>query len=406
MFDDSIFTVGRPSEAILDMIQEGLDHINAYLTDLAARSGQPPQQIIDRFLKKHTRLNPTNDWNSYSKYFTQHTEQELVCLWKTGEFAGSIDSTPSATVCKKCYELFKKRYPDTWQGILAKFEESVQYTEMGKTFGHWQQLFNRSVKQFTQLFAALLKAHSIEAAFVMAGGIVNQDASLGYVYTTPGAEDFFMQRCRADDNAIIGHFKAHIYNQLSLTCVTEVLHTNKSDIKGKGKGKETDRGQDVVDLTSDYDGPVPDNGSDEREDHNLVKKLLSALVESHGQTWADGKLFPWKQLPQKLGQHALICVNWPNAVLFPGQECLSHTKPKGISDLTIPECLQVIAVLRDSGPHKLHFKLDPNSKSDLLASKRPVIIGAPPLHDSESLKVKRIFYNGKVDYEGLAWLLN
>ncbi|KIM56431.1 hypothetical protein SCLCIDRAFT_132760 [Scleroderma citrinum Foug A] len=375
------------------MIQEGLDHINAYLTDLAARSGQPPQQIIDRFLKQHARSNPTNNWNSYSKYFTQHTEQELVRLRKTREFAGSVDSTPckgilnrlpysnqitAATVRKKCYELFKKRYPDMWQGILTKFEESAQYTEMGKTFGHRQQLFNRSVKRFTQSFAALLKAHGIEAAFVMAGGIVNQDASLGYVYTTPSAEDFFMQCCRADDDAIIGHFKAHIYNRSSLACVTEVLHTDKSDVKGKGKGKETDRGQDVVDLTSDYDDP----------------------------TWASGKLFPWKQLPQKLGQHALICVNWPNAVLFPGQECLSRTKPKGISDLTIPKCMQVIAVLRDSGPHKLHFKLNPNSKSDLLTSKRPVIIGAPPLHDSESLKAKRIFYNGKVNYEGPAQLLN
>ena len=74
------------------------------------------------------------------------------------------------------------------------------------------------------------------------------------------------------------HFVGVVSNQSSLACVTEVLHTNKSDVKGKGKGKETDRGQDVVDLTSDYDGPVPDNGSDEREDHNLVKKLLSALV--------------------------------------------------------------------------------------------------------------------------------
>ena len=53
MFDDSTFVVGRPSEAILDMIQEGLDHMNAYLMDLAACSGQPPQQIIDRFLKQH-----------------------------------------------------------------------------------------------------------------------------------------------------------------------------------------------------------------------------------------------------------------------------------------------------------------------------------------------------------------
>ena len=52
-FDDSTFAVGRPLEAILDMIQEGLVHINAYLTDLVARSGQQPQQIIDRFLKQH-----------------------------------------------------------------------------------------------------------------------------------------------------------------------------------------------------------------------------------------------------------------------------------------------------------------------------------------------------------------
>ena len=94
MFDDSTFAVGRPSEAILDMIQEGLVHINAYLMDLAARSGQPPQQIIDHFLKQHARSNPTNNWNSYSKYFTHYTEQELARLRKTGEFASSVDSTP------------------------------------------------------------------------------------------------------------------------------------------------------------------------------------------------------------------------------------------------------------------------------------------------------------------------
>jgi len=59
-----------------------------------------------------------------------------------------------------------------------------------------------------------------------------------------------------------------------------VLHTDKSDRKGKGKGKEPDRGQSVVDLTSDHDDLVPDNGSDECEDHNLVKKLLSSLLGS------------------------------------------------------------------------------------------------------------------------------
>ncbi|KAI5991008.1 hypothetical protein EDD15DRAFT_2119414, partial [Pisolithus albus] len=139
---------GRPSEAVLDMIQEGLDHITAYLTDLATRSGQPPQQILDRFLKQYSRLNPANDWNRYSKYFSHYTERELERLRKSGSFTGA--QSTAATVRKKCYELFKKEYSDTWQEILIKFEESTQYTETGKTVAQRQQLFNKSAKRFTQ----------------------------------------------------------------------------------------------------------------------------------------------------------------------------------------------------------------------------------------------------------------
>ncbi|KAI6037306.1 hypothetical protein BKA83DRAFT_3998304, partial [Pisolithus microcarpus] len=141
MLNECTFTVGRPSEAILDMIQEGLDHINVYLTDLTTRSGQPPQQIIDCFLKQYAQLNPTNDWNRYSKYFTHYTKWELERLQMTGASASSIDAV---TVHKKCYELFKKEYCDTWQEILIKFEESTQYTETGKTVSQQQQLFNKS----------------------------------------------------------------------------------------------------------------------------------------------------------------------------------------------------------------------------------------------------------------------
>ena len=43
---------------------------------------------------------------------------------------------------------------------------------------------------------------------------------------------------------------------------------------------------------------------------------------------------------------------------------------------------------------------------DLLGSKIPVIHGAPPLSDSDSLRGKRGFFNGKVDYEGPAHLPN
>lgn len=47
------FSVGRPSGTILATIQEGLDHISMYLTDLAVHTEQPPQQILNRFLKQY-----------------------------------------------------------------------------------------------------------------------------------------------------------------------------------------------------------------------------------------------------------------------------------------------------------------------------------------------------------------
>jgi len=162
---DSPFAVGRPSDAILDIVQEGLDHITAYLTDLAVRSGQPPQQLIDRFVKQYARLNSANDWNKYSKYFAQNTQAELNRLGTTGAQAGTIDTkckgtvsgdisfytdhTAAVAVRKQCYELFKKAYPETWQKILTKFEESTQYTEAGKTVGQRQQMFHKSAKRLT-----------------------------------------------------------------------------------------------------------------------------------------------------------------------------------------------------------------------------------------------------------------
>ncbi|KAI6097396.1 hypothetical protein EV401DRAFT_1895520 [Pisolithus croceorrhizus] len=290
IFDGSTFMVGRPSEAVLDMIREGLDHITAYLADLATRSGQPPQQILDRFLKQYARLNPANDWNRYSKYFSHYTERELARLRKSGSFTGSIESTPSATVHKKCYEPFKKDYHDTWQDILIKFKESMRYTETREDCGPTASSYSINLQnRFTQSLIALSKAH------------------------VPGTED----------------------------------------------------------------------------------PLQSPHITSgnHGQSWASWKPFPWKQLLEKLSQNTLVCINWPDVVLFPGQEHLSHRKPKGISDLTMLKFTQIIAAIWDHGPYRLHFRFESSS-----------IFGVPPLHGSKSSRVKRIFYNCKTDYDGPAFL--
>ena len=42
--------------------------------------------------------------------------------------------------------------------------------------------------------------------------------------------------------------------------------------------ERNDIGADVVDLTFDSGDHAPDNASDEREDHKLVKKLLTSQI--------------------------------------------------------------------------------------------------------------------------------
>jgi len=64
----------------------------------------------------------------------------------------------------------------------------------------------------------------------------------------------------------------------------------------------------------------------------------------------------------RLASSALVLVNWPEGVMFPGKECSSCTMPKGISDLTHTECLKLLAALSDTGENQLHIQPVPHHK--------------------------------------------
>jgi len=64
----------------------------------------------------------------------------------------------------------------------------------------------------------------------------------------------------------------------------------------------------------------------------------------------------------RLASSALVLVNWPEGVMFPGKECSSRTMPKGISDLTHTECLKLLAALSDTGENQLHIQPVPHHK--------------------------------------------
>jgi hypothetical protein len=75
------FIVGRTSEAVLDILDEGFQRLHDEISEISIQSSLPPQQVIDRFIRNYARSNGGNHWNEYQTYFAQHMQGELTRLY-------------------------------------------------------------------------------------------------------------------------------------------------------------------------------------------------------------------------------------------------------------------------------------------------------------------------------------
>ncbi|KIK12778.1 hypothetical protein PISMIDRAFT_69945, partial [Pisolithus microcarpus 441] len=105
-----------------------------------------------------------------------------------------------------------------------------------------------------------------------------------------------------------------------------------------------------------------------------------------------------------LAKSSIVCYNFPDNVLFPGEERQPRPKSgsKGISDLALAECGTLIAALTDKSKHGLHFVVKPDVHDALYYSRSPVIYGAPPDPESKHSFAKRMYANLKCDRNGAA----
>ncbi|KAG2136084.1 uncharacterized protein EDB93DRAFT_1106955 [Suillus bovinus] len=206
-------------------------------------------------------------------YFKDHTEQELARVGhEVPADGGSLVpwSMLGMSIRTKCYNLFKEAFPDTYKDILIADSTAAKF--------------------------------SFETTMVICGKIVNQDASLGQVHTTPGTAEFWSTRCRADDDTIIGHLKAHVYNKTSLTVVDDAFN-DLPEYNGDASSRDADS--------------IPSTKV-EGHDESLqwLKKAIAKQVTKLGGKFASDKNFPWKMMPSSLASGGL------NIEGYPAHKCL------------------------------------------------------------------------------------
>ncbi|KAG1810874.1 uncharacterized protein BJ212DRAFT_1302201 [Suillus subaureus] len=229
------------------------------------------------------------------------------------------------------------------------------------TYGHYLKVDTTAAK------------HGFEAVFIICRKVVNQDTSLGYIHETPGAESFWQTCCQADEDMMIGHLKAHVYNLTSLTVVEDIypdgtLSINKDELQPKCKSAKVSA--DTPDaMKIDPDAlEVSDSGDWQLQVDVLqcIKGGITVLFKELG-----GKLtvcsgnFPWKKLHSNLDRQGFIMEGYPEDILMPGETCSTNARSKGINNLNKREQI-ILAEALKSGT--LVIKHGPTGPSHLQPS--------------------------------------
>ncbi|KAG1875854.1 hypothetical protein F4604DRAFT_1532960, partial [Suillus subluteus] len=275
-----------------------------------------------------------------------------------------------ATVRRNCYELFKAAYPDTWQTILEYHGQSVMLSGVPQTIAMRAQEFQKYCRKIIAVMDGGAARFGFESAFVTCSKVVNQDGGLGQIHTTPGAGGFWLSRCKADDDTIIGHLKAHVYVTHQLLYPTPSIYPRTEQ-----------------------------SGSRQRSLANSVHFSISSCsyLLSLGGKFLSSKKFPWNTLPAELTRQGMMITGYPEDVLLPGEYHAS--KSKGIANLTLKEAGEVIAALK-AGTMCLK-KVSEDMQAMILTSELPVVEGARPPADSLHTSGRRLFANGQSDRKGL-----
>ncbi|KAF9222815.1 hypothetical protein BS17DRAFT_767572 [Gyrodon lividus] len=222
------------------------------------------------------------------------------------------DDPDTPNLISHCYKKFVGNQGDIWRDILKVFELTEMTKTSDHTIGQHSQTFNRLHRKICHMLDTATAKYGFEAMLVMCSNIVNEDSSLGHAHATTGATKashtplvkFWETRCRANPDTIIGHFKVHIYNVVSLDVVSKAFDRDVNNMNGC----ENACGVDVTKL--------------------------------------KGINFPWKMLLAFLVEKGLVIEGYPNDVLMPSELCNPGAQTKGINNLMLAEKHLLVAAIR------------------------------------------------------------
>ncbi|KAH7905363.1 hypothetical protein BJ138DRAFT_1230325 [Hygrophoropsis aurantiaca] len=407
---------GRRSNETNELLEQTFQEINAIINGLGSKTKISTSQILDLWMKQYNgRTIGTNYWNKYNKRWNFFEEEELARIPVEDRPQGSQKVTPK--IRGLCFEQYKLKYTN-WQERLDAFEELSLCDEAPQTVQQRASEFAKIFKKVSSLLEFAETRFGFMGLLLMCGSVVNQDASLGKLYTSQGLQDFFPVRFLVNTDEVLGHAKAHVYNHISLKVAQESAAQRDENMNSKANISQMQptnyRGSPEKRSTGLGEGPSEDPfvgmGSPEKLPTNIVpvenvqailKATLREEIEKLGGIFPSDRLFPWVGLLGVLSKACLMAIGWPEGCPLPGERDgpVSSRNTKGVSGITNANRYSLLGAL----DHKIlkFVKVPKNQWEDLLSSIIPVIQGVAPNYDSPHARGRQMFHDGHFNREGL-----
>jgi hypothetical protein len=175
-----VVETGRLSKETLDAIEIAFGNINLIFAQLATSTNLSPERLLHRYTRSRTlSVGRKNMWNIYQTYHMKNPTSEQANSPRSDEDGGAIEEGGTLAIAdqyravddanvrtavwlknepqkqlqkvKQCYEMFKEKYPHTWQQILECFDEAEDCDESTLTVAERTRTFNRTVDQLRAL---------------------------------------------------------------------------------------------------------------------------------------------------------------------------------------------------------------------------------------------------------------
>ncbi|KAG6895459.1 hypothetical protein C0993_009541, partial [Termitomyces sp. T159_Od127] len=209
--------------------------------------------------------------------------------------------------------------------------------------------------------------------FALVGNCVNEDASLGTVYTTPGLADLLTKCLAVTDQEFIAFSKTEAFDHAAAGATQDLLANRQeaaanADVKAAPRAHIGSAEVISIDSRSDSSAPATRNLNVDAM-RNLCKVALFALYSNAGHPLSKKELkvkgkskaaadatpghMPWSNLPQITADEGLQLEFWPWGVDFPGQ---ASSKREGIKCLTTVPTRLLLAALHGETCHQPELK--------------------------------------------------